>query len=112
MELRSRLRQVKTYDGAMVTVTDEVIDHIERKHPEMLSLVGFAKGHLLSSIVETLERPNEVYADDRRSRYFLKKLGDLYLNVIVVEERVKTTYLISGKTYHRMGKMRWLRRLY
>lgn len=112
MEPRSTLRQVKTYDGALVTVTDEVIDHIERKHPEMLALVGFVKGHLVSSIVETLERPNEVYTDDRRSRDFLKKLDDLYLNVIVVEDRVKTTYLISGKTYDRMGKMRWLHRLY
>lgn len=112
MESRSGLRQVKTYDGALITLTDEVIDHVGRKHPEMLSLVGFTKEQLISSIVKTLESPNEVYADVRQSRYFLKKLDDLYLNVIVVGNRVRTTYLMGRGTFTRMGKTRWLHRLY
>ena len=103
---------MKTYDGALVTITDEVIDHMERKHPEMLSLVGFMKEQLISSIVQTLEKPDEVYVDVRSSKYFLKKLDDLYLNVIVVGDGVKTTYLTGGRTYTRMGKMKWLHRLY
>ena len=110
MGFGSVLRQVKTYDGALITLTEEVIDHIERKHPEML--VGFMKEQLISSIAETLEKPNEVYVNARRSKYFLKKLDDLYLNVIVVGDRVKTTYLMGGRTYTRMGKMKWLHRLY
>lgn len=55
------MHQVKTYDGAIVTVTDEVIDHIERKHPEMLLLVGFAKQQLISSVVQTLEKSMRCY---------------------------------------------------
>jgi len=106
------LRRVKTYDGALVTITDEVIDHMERKHPEMLSLVGFMKEQLISAIVQTLEKPDEVYVDVRSSKYFLKKLDDLYLNVIVVGDGVKTTYLMGTRTYARMGKMKWLHRLY
>jgi len=77
-----------------------------------LSLVGLTKEQLISSIVKTLESPNEVYADVRRSRYFLKKLDDLYLNVIVVGDRVRTTYLMGRGTFTRMGKTRWLHRLY
>ena len=106
------LYQVKAYDGALVIVPDEVIDHIVRKHPEMLSLAGFMKERLISSIAQTLEKPNEVYVNARRSKYFLKKLDDLYLNVIVVGDRVKTTYLMGGRTYTRMRKMKWLHRLY
>ena len=41
-ELQSTLRLVKCYDGVLVAVPDEVIDHVERKHPEMLSFLGFA----------------------------------------------------------------------
>jgi len=105
------LRRVKTYDGALVTITDEVIDHMERKHPEMLSLAGFMKEQLISSIAQTLEKPDEVYVDVRSSKYFLK-LDDLYLNVIVVGDGVKTTYLMGTRTCARMGKMKWLHRLY
>jgi len=106
------LRQVKTYDGVLITVPDEVVDHVVRKHPEMLSLVGFMKERLISSIVQTLKKPTEVYLDVRRSRYFLRKLNDLYLNVIVVEDRVKTAYLMGERTYTKMGRMKWLHRLY
>jgi hypothetical protein len=106
------LRQVKTYDGSLVTVTDEVIDHIQRKHPEMLSSEGFTREQLFSSILEALEKPSEVYADARRSRYFLRRLNHLSLNIVVVRDRVMTAYLMGERTYARMGKLRWLRRLY
>jgi hypothetical protein len=78
----------------------KVVDHVGRKHPEMLSLVGFTKEQLISSIVKALESPNGVYADD------------LYLNVIAVGNRVRTTYLMGGGTFTRMGKAGWLHRLY
>jgi hypothetical protein len=65
----------------------------------MLSLAGFMKEQLISSIAETLEKPSEVYMDVRCSKYFLKKLDDLYLNVIIVGDRVKTTYLMGTRTY-------------
>jgi len=103
---------VKTYDGSFVTVTDEVIDHIHRKHPEMLSSEGFTREQLFSSILQALEKPTEVYADARGSMYFLRKLNDLCLNIIVARNTVKTAYLMGESTYARMGKIRWLRRLY
>jgi hypothetical protein len=106
------MRQVKIYDGSFITITDEVIDHIQRKHPEMLSSEGFTREQLFSSILQTLEKPSEVYLDGRRSRYFLRKLNQLCLNIIVVRDTVKTAYLMGERTYARMGKIKWLRRLY
>jgi hypothetical protein len=82
------------------------------KHPEMLSFAGFAREQLITRIVNTLEKPDEVYGDVRGSKYFLKRFDNFYLNVIVVDGLVKITYLIDGKTYARMGKTKWLHRLF
>jgi len=111
-EPQSSLRLVKCYDGVLVAVPDEVIDHVERKHPEMLSFLGFAKKELVMCIANTLEKPDEVYKDVRGSKYFLKRLYNLYLNVIVANDRVRTTYLMGTTTYTRMGKTKWLHRLF
>lgn len=58
-----------------------------------------------------LEAPHEAYVDSSGSKYFLKKLEGLYLNVVVDEGVVRTAYLISSKTHFRMRRRRWLRRL-
>ncbi len=106
------MTEVRAYDGSQVVVTGEAIDHIARKHPQMLSIVGFGKEQLLSALIQALEDPTKVFLDARGSRYFILKAGDLYLNVIVIRGSVKTAYLIGERTYARMRKARWLRRLY
>lgn len=103
--------KVRAYDGTSITVTEDVVDHVVRKHSEMLSLLGLTRKGFVKLLCNALEEPNEVYVDVYDSRYFLKKLDDLCLNVIVGEETVKTAYLISLKTYSRMRRKRWLRRL-
>jgi hypothetical protein len=45
-------------------------------------------------------------------RYFLKKINELYVNIIIADDRVKTAYLISPKTYHRLRERKWVQRLY
>ncbi len=106
------MSEVKAYDGSRVVVTAEVIDHIVRKHPQMLSIAGFGKEQLLPSLFRALESPTKVFLDAHGSRYFILKAGDLYLNVIVIRGSVKMAYLIGERTYARMRKARWLRRLY
>jgi hypothetical protein len=106
------MSEVKAYDGSQVVITPEVIDHIVRKHSQMLSIVGFGKEQLLSSLIRALESPMKVFLDARGSRYFILRADDLYLNVIVIRGSVKTAYLIGERTYARMRKARWLRRLY
>ena len=102
---------VRAYDGSSIAVAEEVVDHIVRKHSDMLSLLGLVREDFVKLLSSVLEEPDEVYVDVYDFRYFLKKTDDLRLSVIVGEETVKTAYLISQKTYFRMRKKRWLRRL-
>ena len=111
MELQLKLLEVRAYDGRFIAVTGDVVDHVIRKHPETLSLLALTREGFVKLLCNALEEPNEVYVDVRDSRYFLKKLDDLYLNAIVSELMVKTAYLISPKTYSKMRRRRWLRRL-
>lgn len=85
---------VRAYDGSSIAVTEDVVDHIVRKHSEMLSLLGLDREDFVKLLCSVLEEPDEVYVDVYDSKYFLKKTDDLRLNVIVAEETVKTAYLI------------------
>ena len=104
--------EVTAYVGSRITIASEVIDHVERKHPQMLSVARLNGEKLVSSVIRTLENPNEVYVDAHNARYFLRKMEELYLNVIVRGDIVKTAYLMGERTHRRMEKTRWLRRLY
>lgn len=104
--------EIKAYDSSKLVLYNETIDHILRKHQEMLSILNLKKNDLIKLIINTLENPHQVYIDIRGGKYFLKKCNDLYFNVIVHENIIRTAYLIGSKTYLRMVKRRWLQRLY
>lgn len=99
-------------DGSRIIIAHEVIDHILGKHPQMLSVGGLTKMALISSMTQALKRPTEVFLDNRGSRHFVLRIGELYLNVVEVDGQVKTAYLMGNRSYVRMRKARWLRRLY
>ena len=116
LQVKARAFKLKTldvmaYDGASVTVTEDVVGHVSRKHSEVLSLLGLTEEGFFDLLCRVLEKPHEAYIDSFGSRYFLKKLNDLYLNVVVDEGIVRTAYLISSKAHSRMRRRRWLRRL-
>lgn len=104
--------RVKAFDGLLVELPNEAIEHILRKHPDMLSILNLTKGQLVQKIINTIEKPDEVYIDIYNARYFLKRTNDLYINVIVGGGTVRTTYLISTDTYARMRRIKWLRHLF
>jgi len=106
-----KLLKVRAHDGTSIAITEDVVDHVIRKHSEILSLLGLTRKGFVKLLRSALEEPNEAYVDVYDSRYFIKRLNDLYLNVVVSEETVRTAYLISPKTYSRMRRKRWLRRL-
>lgn len=110
--VEGEVSEVKAYDGSRIILSAEVIDHIVRKHPQMVSAVGLAREELVSALVRALESPKEVFLDTIGSRHFILNVGELYPNVVVIEDSVKTAYLIGNRTYARMRKARWLRRLY
>ena len=59
-----------------------------------------------------LINPSEVYINDKGSVYYLLRINDLYLNVIVVEDIVRTVYLLSMDSYHGMRRRRWRIKIY
>lgn len=103
--------KVRAFDGTSITITEDVVGHVIRKHSDVLSLFGLTKEGFVDLLRSVLEKPHEVYIDVYGSRYFLKRLNKLYLNAVVNEETVRTAYLISSKTHSRMRRKRWLRRL-
>jgi len=107
-----RVIEIRAYDGSLILLSSEVVDHIVRKHPQMFSIVGFSKDQIVITLIHALETPSEVFLDTLGSKHFIKEVGDVYLNVIVIEDSVKTAYLIGNRTYARMRRARWLRRLY
>ena len=102
---------VKCFDGTSASVTVDVVGHVSRRHSEVLSSLGLSEEGLFGLLCNVVEKPNEAYVDSFGSRYLLKHFGDFYLCVIVDEGVVRTAYLINSRTYSRMRRRRWLRRL-
>jgi len=50
-----------------------------------------------------------VHADKYRGdvKYYLRRINDLWINVVVVSGAVKTAYLIGLKSYKRLKEKRW-----
>ena len=103
--------KIKAYDGTSVALIEDVVDHVARKHSEVLSLLSLVREGFVKLLCSSLEDPDEAYLDVRGSKYFLKRVDGLYLNVVVSGDTVRTAYLISSRTYSRMRRRRWLRRL-
>jgi hypothetical protein len=97
----------------MVIISEYVLKHILRRHRDIARLMNIEDiGRLKEVILNIVEAPDEVYMDLFNIKYFLRRIDELYVNVVVSNDRVKTAYLISSKTYHRLRGKRWVQRLY
>jgi hypothetical protein len=97
----------------MVIISENVLRHILRRHRDIARLMNVENARELEKVIaNVVETPDEVYVDLFNVKYFLKKINELYINVVVVNDTVKTAYLISSKTYHRSRERRWAQRLY
>ncbi len=89
-----------------------MIQHVARKHPDVLRVLGVSEEGLVELLSSVVSTPDEVYVDDEGSLFFLLRVGDLRLCMVVRGELARTAYLIGERTYAKMKKKRWLRRLY
>ncbi len=105
-------RVVRSPDGAKVRITSAIIQHVTRKHPDVLRILGVSEDGLVKLLSSAVSAPDEIYVDDEGSLFFLLRADDLRLCVIVREGLARTAYLIGERTYARMRRKRWLRRLY
>jgi hypothetical protein len=62
-------------------------------------------------LVQVLSRPDEVYRDKVRSdvKYFLRRLNNKFLCIVVVGDEVVTAYLINSEKYVKYRIRRWIR---
>jgi len=94
-------------------ISEEVLVHIIRRHGRDFSkMLGINKLSPLKKLLEdALANPDEVRLDAYSPdvKYFLKRVNDLWLMIVVLEDEVKTAYLISPKTYKRFASKRWAR---
>ncbi|RLE95802.1 MAG: hypothetical protein DRJ57_06245 [Thermoprotei archaeon] len=67
-------------------------------------------GELKRLIMDTVANPSEAYADRHGVKYFLKKIDERWINVVVAKDAVKTAHVL--RTYRKLRGRRWLQRLY
>ncbi len=95
----------------MHKISEDVLRHIMRRHGYDIrkTLRILTLEELKRIIIDTINNPSEVYQDVHNPdvRYYLKRLGDLWLNVVVRGNEVKTAYLIGAKSYKRFKTRRW-----
>lgn len=94
-------------------ISRDTLRHVWEKHSDLVEALRIKSlEELLEVITQVLERPDEVHVDRLRScvRYYLKKLDELWVNVVLVGDTVKTAYLISSKSYRKFREKRWSQR--
>jgi len=88
-----------------------ILKHIYEKHKDLIKILNIKNiDELKTIIINVLWKPDEIYLDKYRSnvKYYLKRINDLWINIILIGNIVKTAYLISSKSYKRYRDKRWL----
>jgi len=94
------------------SVSWSTLRHVFTKHKDLVKALGVRDlKELYDKLKISIEHADEVYADMFNVKYYIKKLNELYANVIVYGNVVKTAYLLSPKTFNRMRRKRWIRKL-
>ena len=82
-------------------VSDKVIKHVFKRYRDWIKMLGLSSEEARNFLVRVLSRPDEVYGDKVRSdvKYFLRRLNDKFLCIVVVNDEVVTAYLINLEKY-------------
>lgn len=93
-------------------VSEDVLRHIARRHGrDFRRMLGVGRLDLLRGLLEgALAGPDEVRLDAHNPsvRYFLKRVDGLWLTIVLLDDEVRTAYLISSRTYRRLAARRWM----
>lgn len=92
----------------MIVIPEGVVKHVLKKHRDFVVMLRVRDVDELKRIIrEVVENPDEVHVDAYGVRYFLKRINDKWINVIVTGDSVKTAYIIGLRTYLRLRERRW-----
>ena len=93
-------------------IHEDVLRHIMRRHGnDLRKIIGIQRLEELRSIVEdVINNPSEAHQDIHNPsvRYYLRRLNDLWLNVVIQGNEVETAYIISTKSYNKFKTGRWM----
>jgi hypothetical protein len=95
-----------------VRISEKVIKHIFKRHMDWIKMLGVSsEEEVRNFLVQVLSRPDEVYRDKVRSdvKYFLRRLNNRFLCIVVVGDEVVTAYLINSEKYVKYRIRRWIR---
>ena len=98
--------------GFGLKISSDTLTHIWKKHWDLVKTLEVRDlEELLEMIMQILEHPDEVYEDRVRSdiRYYIRRIDDFWVNVVLMGDTVKTAYLISLKSYRKFREKRWYR---
>jgi len=93
-----------------IKVPENAIKHIMKRHKDWIKMLGLEDVEEIRRLInEIISQPDEVYKDNirRNVKYYLRKLDDKFLCVIVRNDEVATAYLINWEKYNKYRVKRW-----
>jgi hypothetical protein len=93
-----------------VRISEWVVRHIMKRHRDWVGMLKLdSEIGVRNFIMRVLSKPDEVHMDRVRNdvRYFLKRLDDKFLCIVVVGDDVVTAYLLNREKYGRYKVRRW-----
>lgn len=105
--------RVKDFRGVEIEVSSTLYFHVKKRHLDVFKVLGVSdENSFVQAVGKVVRGPNEVYSDGAGTLYYLCKVNDLYVNVIVFKNSIKTVYLLSLRSYRRMRFKKWLFKIY
>jgi hypothetical protein len=93
-----------------VRISEWVVRRIMKRHRDWVGMLKLdSEIDVRNFIMRVLSKPDEVHMDRIRNdvRYFLKRLDDKFLCIVVVGDDVVTAYLLNREKYGRYKVRRW-----
>jgi hypothetical protein len=93
-----------------VRISEWVVRHRMKRHRDWVGMLKLdSEIDVRNFIMRVLSKPDEVHMDRIRNdvRYFLKRLDDKFLCIVVVGDDVVTAYLLNREKDGRYKVRRW-----
>jgi len=93
------------------SISQRILRHIFIKHKDLAKALDVKNTEeLYDKLKNLIEHADETYTDIFNATYYVKKINELYVNIIIYGNVVKTAYLLSHKTYNKMKRKKWIQK--
>ena len=91
-------------------IPKSVLNHIYDEHKDLVETLKIRSiMELREAIANILQNPDKTHVDRFKNnvKYYLKRINNLWVNIILEDNTVKTAYLIGSKSYRKFKEKRW-----